>query len=282
MRRSADVRDRFRRAVAISVTGRFRDPDQYDLLRDRILPDLLAKDGDLRVWSAGCATGLEVYGLATLLDSLGALDRARFLGSDLLEQNIEAARRGDADGVPPSPAVAARTRWEVRDLTQDGAPEGRFDLILCRNVGIYFTPAARARLMEKLSGALAAQRRSAARSERAPVRSGRSGTRAVRAARLPEDRVKRTLTFQTVFGAGVLALVIAGLFLFMVGAIRTEHDAARQARASDDRIAVGDRAAEAGHRPGDRSPRLHDYAGGALPRAVEQRDRRACRARRAP
>jgi chemotaxis protein methyltransferase CheR len=57
--------------------------------------------------------------------------------------------------VPPSTAVAARTRWEVRDLTQDGAPEGRFDLILCRNVGIYFAPAARARLMEKLSGALA-------------------------------------------------------------------------------------------------------------------------------
>lgn len=157
MRRSTAVRDRFRRAVAISVTGRFRDPDQYDLLRDRILPDVLTKDGDLRVWSAGCATGLEVYGLATLLDSLGALGRARFLGSDLLEQNIEAARSGDADGVPPSTAVAARTRWEVRDLTQDGAPEGRFDLILCRNVGIYFAPAARARLMEKLSGALAAR-----------------------------------------------------------------------------------------------------------------------------
>src|SRR5829696_5428863 len=49
---------------------------------------------------------------------------------------------------------------------------------------------------------------------------------------------RRTLTFQTLFGAGVLALVVAGLFLFMVGAIRAEHDAARQARASDDRIAA--------------------------------------------
>src|SRR4051794_13324607 len=49
---------------------------------------------------------------------------------------------------------------------------------------------------------------------------------------------RRTLTFQTLFGAGVLALVIAGLFLFMVGAIRAEHEAARQARASDDRIAA--------------------------------------------
>ena len=49
---------------------------------------------------------------------------------------------------------------------------------------------------------------------------------------------RRTLTFQTLFGAGVLALVVAGLFLFMVGAIRAEHQAARQARASDDRIAA--------------------------------------------
>jgi chemotaxis protein methyltransferase CheR len=155
IRRSAAVRDRFRRAIAISVTGRFRDPHQFDLLRERILPDLLDKDGELRVWSAGCATGLEVYGLATLVESIDTLDRVRFLGSDLLESNIQAARQGGADGVPASTAIAARTRWEVRDLTAPGTPEGRFDLILCRNVAIYFAPAARDRLMRKLAGALA-------------------------------------------------------------------------------------------------------------------------------
>jgi chemotaxis protein methyltransferase CheR len=155
LRRCDAARDRFRRAVAISVTGRFRDPHQFDLLRDRILPDLLTGEGPLRVWSAGCATGLELYGVASLVDELGALSRARLLGSDLLEQNIAAARAGGDDGVPPTSAIAARTRWEVRDLTEPGAPEGRFDLILCRNVGIYFAPAARGRLMAKLSGALA-------------------------------------------------------------------------------------------------------------------------------
>jgi chemotaxis protein methyltransferase CheR len=149
------ARDRFRRSVAISVTGRFRDPHQFDLLRERILPDVLAAPGDLRVWSAGCATGLEVYGVAALVDSLGALDRTTLLGSDLLEQNIEAARAGGADGLPPSPAIAARTRWEVRDLTGDGAPDGHFRLILCRNVVIYLAPEARERLMHKLTHALA-------------------------------------------------------------------------------------------------------------------------------
>jgi chemotaxis protein methyltransferase CheR len=155
IRRCAAARDRFRRSVAISVTGRFRDPHQFDLLRDVILPDLLAAPGEVRVWSAGCATGLEVYGVAALVDSLGALDRARFLGSDLLEQNIDAARAGGADAMPPSPAIAARIRWEVRDLTDDGVPDGRFRLILCRNVAIYFATAARERLMHKLAGALA-------------------------------------------------------------------------------------------------------------------------------
>ena len=70
------------RAVAISVTGRFRDPEQFELLREKILPDVLADPGDVHVWSAGCATGLEVFGVSALLDEMGALGRAFLLGSD--------------------------------------------------------------------------------------------------------------------------------------------------------------------------------------------------------
>jgi chemotaxis protein methyltransferase CheR len=152
LRRDPDARTRLRRAVAISVTGRFRDPQQYDLLESTILPELTAERGSLRVWSAGCATGLELLGVAALLERLGALDRAQLLGSDLLEENIETARGSLVASV--SPRVAARTRWEVRDLTSDGTPGARFDLILCRNVGIYLEPASRDRLMRTLAGAL--------------------------------------------------------------------------------------------------------------------------------
>jgi chemotaxis protein methyltransferase CheR len=154
MRGCSRARDRFRRAVAISVTGRFRDPHQFDLLREQILPGLLAEPGEVRVWSAGCATGLEVFGVATLLDAMGELDRSRLIGSDLLERNIQVARSGGDDGILASSAVMSRTRWEVRDLLHDGAPAGRFDLILCRNVGIYFAPDARTRLIDTLAGAL--------------------------------------------------------------------------------------------------------------------------------
>ena len=152
LRRDALARARFRRAVAISVTGRFRDPRQYDLLRHRILPELIAAHQGVRVWSAGCANGLELLGVAALLEGLGALGDAQLLGSDLLEENIDAARASGIDAV--NPRVASRTRWEVRDLTCDGGPHAPFTLILCRNVGIYFAPDARDRLMHTLAGAL--------------------------------------------------------------------------------------------------------------------------------
>jgi chemotaxis protein methyltransferase CheR len=151
----ADARDRFRRAIAISVTGRFRDPHQFDLLRDDVLPGLLARHGTLRVWSAGCATGLELHGLASLLAGLGALGRTRMLGSDLLADNIDVARAGGGDDVPLTGAAAAAMRWEVRDLLDGVPPAGSFHLILCRNVGIYFAPDARDRLMRMLASALA-------------------------------------------------------------------------------------------------------------------------------
>ena len=153
LRSDAAARGRFRRAVAISVTGRFRDPHQYDLLRDRVLPQLIGDHGAIGVWSAGCANGLELLGVASLLEGLGALDHAQLLGSDLLEENIAAARASGVDIV--SPRVASRIRWEVRDLTCEGAPDASFSLILCRNVGIYFAADARDRLMHTLAGALA-------------------------------------------------------------------------------------------------------------------------------
>jgi chemotaxis protein methyltransferase CheR len=154
VRRDPSARARLRRALAISVTGRFRDPHQFDLISELVLPDALARGGIFRAWSAGCSTGLELLSLAALVDRHGALERARLLGSDLLAENVEAARAGDADGIA-SPALAARCRFEIRDLITDGAPDGAFDLILCRNVAIYFASDTRAALMTMLASSLA-------------------------------------------------------------------------------------------------------------------------------
>lgn len=155
LRRNPRSRERFRRSVAVSHSGFFRDPEQFDALEHRILPRLLEHSTRLRAWSAGCANGLELWSLAVVLSRLGVLDGAQLLGSDLLEENLALARAGVYDVVEITPALRRRVRWERRDLAHDPPPAGRFDLILCRNVAIYFEPAAKARLHAMLAAALA-------------------------------------------------------------------------------------------------------------------------------
>lgn len=148
------ARDRFRRSVAVSVTSIFRDPEQFALLEQKLLPPLLADGRRLHVWSAGCSNGAELYSVALLLERLGALDRSFLLGSDLLAENVERARLADyADA--PVPELRRRLHWERRDLLSDGAPPGHWRLVLCRNVAIYLSPAAKDRLQETLAQALA-------------------------------------------------------------------------------------------------------------------------------
>jgi chemotaxis protein methyltransferase CheR len=154
MRRDARARDRFRRSVAVSHSGFFRDPEQFEALEQRILPRLLEHTSRLRVWSAGCANGLELWSLAVVLNRLGVLDDAALLGSDLLEENLAVARGGTYDVVEIAPPLRRRVRWERRDLATDEAPSGRFELVLCRNVAIYFEAAAKARLHRMLAGTL--------------------------------------------------------------------------------------------------------------------------------
>jgi chemotaxis protein methyltransferase CheR len=149
LRRDHEARRRFRRSVAISHGAMFRDPEQFALGEEVLLPRLLAGGKRLSAWSAGCADGAELHTLALLLSRAGALDRSVLLGSDLLEENLAVARAGEyADD------VRARLRWERRDLASDGPPPGRWRLILCRNVAIYLAPAARRRVYATLVSAL--------------------------------------------------------------------------------------------------------------------------------
>ena len=149
------ARTRFRRSVAVSVSGLFRDPPQFELLEREILPALLESPHRIRVWSAGCADGTELYTVATLLERLGAHDRAFLLGSDVLDENLERARAGVYTDATIDNAVKARVRWERRDLVREGAPAGSWNLVLCRNVAIYLAPEAKRRLHRTLAGALA-------------------------------------------------------------------------------------------------------------------------------
>lgn len=154
LRRDQRARARFRRSVAVSHSGLFRDPEQFEALEHRLIPRLLEHTNRLRAWSAGCANGLELWSLAIVLHRLGALADSHLLGSDLLEENLAVARAGVYEVVEISPALRSRVRWEQRDLAHEPPPAVGFDLILCRNVAIYLEPAAKARLHCRLAGAL--------------------------------------------------------------------------------------------------------------------------------
>ena len=145
------LRERLRAAIANSVTGPLRDPRQFELLEEELLPPLLQRSGTLRVWSAGCSDGSEIFDLARLLDGAGALERSYLLGSDLLQENLDKARRAAA---AKPPELRSRLRWERRDLTAGRPPSGTWSLILCRNVAIYMRSEVRDRLHAMLAEAL--------------------------------------------------------------------------------------------------------------------------------
>jgi two-component system CheB/CheR fusion protein len=150
----------------INVTAFMRDPDLFTVLREVVLPDLIAasraRDHELRIWSAGCATGEEAYSLAILVcEILGEeLDRfsIKIFATDLDADAVEFARRGVypaaalaglADDLVAQYFIAASGAYTLKkrirglvvfgehDLAQR-APFPRIDLVLCRNVLIYF------------------------------------------------------------------------------------------------------------------------------------------------
>jgi two-component system CheB/CheR fusion protein len=159
--------DRLIGSLLIKVTEFFRDPKVWDHLRDRILPGLLEEARlaarELRVWSAGSSTGEEAYSLAmtiaeTQLDEPHPVE-VRIFATDIDAAAIAFARRGiyppgALDGVP----AELRSRYLIRSGTgfqvvkrlrsqaifgehdlSARVPFPRIDLLLCRNVLIYFT-----------------------------------------------------------------------------------------------------------------------------------------------
>jgi chemotaxis protein methyltransferase CheR len=152
--RDAAAKAALLRCVLVPTTRLFRDPEQFELLEKDILPGLVAGRRGVRVWSAGCSDGSELYSVALVLRRLGALHGSRLVGSDVLEERIVAARRGGPAQLPMPTEVRAAARWELRDLIRDAAPPGRFDLVLCRNVLIYFEPPVHDLVPVKLAAAL--------------------------------------------------------------------------------------------------------------------------------
>jgi chemotaxis protein methyltransferase CheR len=165
--RDASERDALVAELTIGETYFQRDASQFDLLRTLILPELLALADDgrpIRAWSAGCASGEEPYSIAMVLDELGALDRADIVGTDIARPRLADAQRAvysrwSLRTVPDdlreryfrgrgryyelAPRIRERVDFRYLNLAEDKFPSlsagiWGMDLILCRNVLIYF------------------------------------------------------------------------------------------------------------------------------------------------
>lgn len=176
-----DERQRMLAALTTNVTRFFREPHHFDHLRDVSLPPLLEqakRGGRVRIWSAGCSTGQEPYSIAMtvlgLMPNAGDLD-IRILATDIDPNVIATGRQGvysgsALEGLPdrmrdrwmsrePGAGDAMSVTDPVRELVSfrelnligDWPMKGRFDIIFCRNVVIYFEEATQARIWNRFA-----------------------------------------------------------------------------------------------------------------------------------
>jgi len=147
--------------ITINVTEFFRDEAQWSQLRTKVLPEVIeASRNAPSIWSAGCSTGQEPYSLAMLLTEAGVFDRSTVLGTDFDRDALAKARNGgpysaeEIKGVPKaqldkyfvladgkysaSPALKTKLKFRELNLLRDRFGRG-YDMVVCRNVMIYFT-----------------------------------------------------------------------------------------------------------------------------------------------
>ncbi|MFQ5877134.1 MAG: CheR family methyltransferase [Acidobacteriota bacterium] len=170
------------RALSIKVTGFFRNRSCFSFLRETVVPDLIARSarrgGRVAVWSAGCASGEEAYSVAALFaDALGRRGdvRVRVLGTDIDLAALERARQarftaealarsapdgagrffetGEAGAVTPTRRLRRMVAF-CRESLLDRFEREDLDLILCRNVLIYFSLDHQATILSRFAGAL--------------------------------------------------------------------------------------------------------------------------------
>lgn len=160
--------------VLLGVTEFFRDAAVFEQLGTEILPRLSARPGPLRVWSAACSEGHELYSVAMLLAEADRLGACELLGTDCRAEAIERARSGGfaseaVAGLEPrwrdgyfsvrgfraviDPALSGATRWKTANLLAEIEP-GPWSLILWRNMSIYLETTAAEAIWQRLCNEL--------------------------------------------------------------------------------------------------------------------------------
>lgn len=163
--------------LTINVSELFRNPEKWDELKDKILPNIIQPRRPVRIWSAGCSYGAEPYTLAMILDQMTPGVKHYIQATDIDQKILAKAREGiftsaDIKNVPPSyrmkylenrgenyqvvSSLREKVTFRAHNLLKDPF-EKDFDLIVCRNVVIYFTDEAKDRLFARFAQSIKQQ-----------------------------------------------------------------------------------------------------------------------------
>ncbi|MDW7690316.1 protein-glutamate O-methyltransferase CheR [Flammeovirgaceae bacterium SG7u.111] len=168
--------------ITVNVTEMFRDPSFWKVLRDQIIPNILLNHNKISIWHAGCSSGEEVMSMAILLKEMDILDKSHIVATDVDTEIIDRAKKGvinmknmdlnsknyirfegrytmdryytEENGKAIlDPSLLAPVSFRKHDLVQ-GIVFSKFDLILCRNVMIYFNQTLQNDVLYKLHESL--------------------------------------------------------------------------------------------------------------------------------
>lgn len=177
-----DMMERLLLDLSINVTAMFRDPGFYKIFRQQVVPTLRTYPF-IRIWHAGCATGEEVYSMAILLEEEGLYERSRIYATDINEVVLQKAKAGifpidrmqeytenyiaaggkrafsdyyiaKYDGALFAPTLTKNVVFSQHNLVTDRS-FSEFNVILCRNVLIYFDKTLQARVLTLFYDSLA-------------------------------------------------------------------------------------------------------------------------------
>ncbi len=179
-KQNAEEQENLKQAFSINVTHFFRNADTFEEIKKKVFPILIKQNGRIRIWSAGCADGAEPYSLAMIAHSLGLTPtQIKITASDYNPESLELAKKGlyprQYDRELPAqfkkylllnekeniyeiePQLKNYIEFKVHNLITDNLTvigANSYNLVLCRNVLIYFTKEQQELIYEKFYDAL--------------------------------------------------------------------------------------------------------------------------------
>lgn len=160
--------------LTINVSEFYRNPQQWEILEKEVLPDLFKNKSKIKIWSAACSTGEEPYSLTMLLTKFLPLNQINILATDIDKGALAKANRGiyskkslenlpkefvhkffeiDGEHYKISDEIKSRVSFSQHNLLEDRYHDN-CDLIICRNVMIYFTEETKSKMYHKFYNSL--------------------------------------------------------------------------------------------------------------------------------